>query len=185
MVPGPPRARRSLLHQFRESRVQLALGASLQHVQSKSERSTDLATRIERIYKQANHGCFRHYFMKQLMPFWFERNAQPTYTRDIAAGPVHPGDEAVLHWVTASLDLLRSAPGHQRNVSSWHMTSVRCDTKLLPFLNEVQTEVAPSRDSGLWHILFCSDAIHGGVRERPLALRSIICCDLPGLEDSC
>src|SRR5262249_45455845 len=47
--------------------------------------------------------CFRHYFMKQLKPFWFERNAQAAYTGDIAARPVHPGGEALLHRITGSL----------------------------------------------------------------------------------
>src|SRR5262249_14079792 len=41
--------------------------------------------------------------MKQLKPLWLKRNAQPTYTRDIAAGSVHPGDEAVPHRATAGL----------------------------------------------------------------------------------
>jgi len=49
------------------------------------------------------HLCFRRYFMKQLKPLRLKRNTQPTYTRDIAAGSVHLGDEAVLHRVTAGL----------------------------------------------------------------------------------
>ena len=49
------------------------------------------------------HLCFRRYFMKQLKPLRLKRNAQPTYTCDIAAGSVHRGGEAVLHRVTASL----------------------------------------------------------------------------------
>jgi len=42
--------------------------------------------------------------MKQLKPLRLKRNAQPTYTCDIAAGSVHRGGEAVLHRVTASLE---------------------------------------------------------------------------------
>src|ERR1700746_2222376 len=42
--------------------------------------------------------------MKQLKPLRLKRNAQPTYTCDITAGSVHPGGEAVLHRVTASLE---------------------------------------------------------------------------------
>src|SRR5437763_4520658 len=42
--------------------------------------------------------------MKQFKPLRLKRNAQPTYTCDIAAGSIHPGGETVLHRVTASLE---------------------------------------------------------------------------------
>ena len=101
----------SPLHRVRESRAQLALCTSFQYIEAKAERAPrlphlldqQLSTWIERIYKQADDACFRCYFMKQLKPLRLKRHAQPTYTRDIAAGSVHPGDEAVLHRVTAGL----------------------------------------------------------------------------------
>src|SRR5262249_45604444 len=101
----------SPLHRARESRIQLALCASFQHIEAKPERvnrrphllDQQLSTWVERIYKQANHSCFRRNFMKQLKPLRLKRNAQPTHTRDIAARPVHLRDEAVLHWITSSL----------------------------------------------------------------------------------
>src|SRR6476620_9787950 len=41
--------------------------------------------------------------MQQFKPLRLERNAQPTYTRDVATRAIHPSDEAVLHRVAAGL----------------------------------------------------------------------------------
>src|SRR5262245_2802158 len=101
----------SPLHRARESLVQLALCTSFQYIKTKPERAhglphvldQQLSTWIERVYEKSDHVRFRHYFVKQLKPFRLKRNAQPTYTRDIAAGSVHLGNEAVLHRVAAGL----------------------------------------------------------------------------------
>jgi hypothetical protein len=57
--------------------------------------------------------------MKQLKPLRLERNAQSTYTRDIAAGSVHPEDEAVLHRITASLKNQRYHRGGRFCCETW------------------------------------------------------------------
>ena len=94
----------SQLDQALEHAVQFTFGNGFEYVEPDPERTSRLlqlmddefGTRIGWIDEKGNHARFGYEFAQEFKPLRLESDRHPADTRDIAAGPVHAGDKAVL-----------------------------------------------------------------------------------------